>query len=215
MKTFFILHWIVSRWAAVALLAGFAFGFALSPQQAEAGVIVKERATYYNVSGHDGVSLAKSIARGGKRAIPIRHAIAAAKIKRDVKNFKSGLRRGRCVVLDVDIVLNIKYIYPKWRGKSRASKKLQRAWDAFFSELVRHEKKHGDIERKAAKNALAAIKRTTGRVSRDCKDYAKKVLGRLKSIDSRAERAHRQFDKREQRLSSRSTRTFLKLIEAD
>ncbi|MEO0799589.1 MAG: DUF922 domain-containing protein [Pseudomonadota bacterium] len=56
---------------------------------------------------------------------------------------------------DCRVRVRIKYTYPSWRNRNRASPALRRRWKRMMAALVRHERQHGRHGIKAARQLLA------------------------------------------------------------
>ncbi len=173
---------------------------------AEARVIIKEKTTYYTVSGKNGRAIYASIRRKGPKLGRSRHAIATTRSTVSVRNMKPVIRGRRCKLASVDVHLDLVYRYPRWVGKRSASPAVRKAWNQFIKRAIRHENKHGAIAKSQARKIHRALKSVSGRVSRECKDFGRKARRKFDSINSRAEREHARFDRRESRMLSRTAR---------
>ncbi len=195
-----------------ALAAVLAFFFAT--QSGHARVIVKERTTYYTVTGKTGAALFKSISRRGPRLGRSRHAIATTTSNIQVRNLKTKVRRGRCVVQSVNVVLNLTYRYPRWRNQRGASPRVRRAWKKFMARARKHELTHGRISKEHARQIDRTVRGFKGRVSRKCNDFAKGAKRKFARLNRQANRKHERFDRREASVRSRSTRLQIALYKA-
>ena len=80
---------------AVILLAG---QISFSANVAESRVILKERISYYSVSGSTGREIYKNMVAKGPKLDGLRgHALATTEYKYDIKNVKVGVEKGRCI----------------------------------------------------------------------------------------------------------------------
>jgi len=195
------------------MIAAFGSSLVLT-SQAEARVIVKERIKYYTVSGKNGVALAKSILKRGPKLTKAEHAIATTSIKLDVKNIKPGIRGRKCVIKSVNVHLNLTYKYPRWKNKKGASRNVQKVWAKFLKQVEKHEKTHGKIAKAFARDVDKQFKRLSGRLSRGCKDFGRGAKRKFDSLARAHQRKQANFDRRESRLLSRTTRLQTALVKA-
>ncbi|MEL6947049.1 MAG: DUF922 domain-containing protein [Pseudomonadota bacterium] len=171
----------------------------------DARVIVKERTKYYAIRGKTGRDIFRSIGLRSKRGAGVQHAIATTTSNIRVSNVKTAIRRSRCVVVSAEVRLNLTYRYPRWRGRG-ASPAVRKAWKDFFAHAVRHENTHGSISKKYARRIYNELKRTTGRVSRQCSDFSSKARRKFARLSKNLDAEHRRFDRREARRWSRNVR---------
>ena len=191
--------------SAAVLLAG------LTTVQAR--VIVKERTTYYTVSGKTGKALFASIGKRGPK-LNARHAIATTTSQLKIRNFKPKLTRTRCEVGSVDVLVNITYRYPRWKGERRARPAVRKAWKRFMNKVSQHEKIHGQIAKDQAREVEKALRNSSGRVSRGCSDFSRKIGRKFSRIIRQADRRHRRLDRRDGRVWSRNARLQRALYRA-
>jgi len=190
---------------------GFSFSF---EKQAEARVKVKEKTTYYRISGKTGAALNKSMLQGGGSRISLSHAVAATETELDFGEPKIVIKGNKCVVEDVDVFLNIKYIYPKWADRRGASVKTKKRWAAFWKELKRHERNHGEIAKAGAKALEKELKKMTGTVASGCSNFGAFAGFKLKTIIRKMGQAQKNFDRREYASSSKISKLQRLLYEA-
>ncbi|MEL6752303.1 MAG: DUF922 domain-containing protein [Pseudomonadota bacterium] len=179
-----------------------------------AKVNVTERTKTYTISGKNGQELSRSIVKKGLKAVNTRHAIATTQTRLRIRNVKTAIRRNRCVVTDVDVDLSLTYTYPRWVDRNKASPRIRKAWDKFYAQVVRHEEQHGRIAKDFARDVSKLVKRASGRVSRDCKDFGLTQRRKLERAASRSARRHARFDRREGRAFSRVRRLQRSLLRA-
>ncbi|MCU0789739.1 MAG: DUF922 domain-containing Zn-dependent protease [Nitratireductor sp.] len=205
------------RGRLTALLLGIAVAAtpALAPASAFAKVAVKEKVKYYPVRGKDGIEVSKAMLVGGARNINMRHAIAATTTRFSISDAEVVVRNGRCVVDDVKVTLDITYLYPKWSTMNQARPKMRKAWDAFYAELVKHERTHGEIARKAAVRMERELKKLSGTVALGCRDFGKFADQRFERISNELKKQQLAFDARENRDSSKITRLQVSLLKAE
>lgn len=191
-----------------ALLAG----IAVNPVYAK--VIVKERTIYYPVNGKNGNELTESMLKGGKRNINLHHAIAATSTNYEIGDAEIEIDNRRCRVKKIDVIVEIKYVFPKWNGSSRATPELRAAWNKFYKELVRHEKTHGKIAKEGAKQLERELQRISGTVALGCNDFGAFSEVRLNAIGRLLKSRQDAFDMREDFITSRISRLQATLIDA-
>jgi predicted secreted Zn-dependent protease len=195
--------------AALALAAAILF-----PALAVAKVKVSESTRYYQVHGSDGFEVSKAMLSSGQRNINMRHAIAATSTKFSLGEAQVGVRNGRCVVEDVEVNLEIEYLYPKWASKNTASPSVRRAWDSFYAELLKHERTHGEIAKKAAKRMERELKKLSGTVALGCRDFGQFADQRFRRIAEELKREQLAFDARENRRQSRISKLQVALLKS-
>lgn len=194
----------------ICILCGlFAAGPALSK------ITIKEKTSYYTIKGKTGVELAEAMLAGGKRNINLRHAIAATATSYKVGDVDIKVVNGRCKVISADVVVDIEYVYPKWRQQKRATKKLRAVWATFFRELVRHEQTHGKIAKEGAKQLERELLRISGTVALGCRDFGAFSTLRLNAIGRQLKNRQMAFDRRENLRVSRISRLQTLLINAE
>ena len=181
---------------------------------ASAKVKVSVKTTYYPISGKDGKTLNASMLKGGSTRIRLNHAVAATETELDFGEPDIAVKNGKCVVEDVDVYLKIRYIYPKWKGRGRASPQMRKRWDAFWVELKRHEQNHGEIAKAGAEALEKELKRMKGNVAIGCADFGGFARLRLDAIIRKTAMAQRNFDRREYAASSKISRLQRLLYEA-
>ena len=201
----------------LAALAGFALTALLAwsvATPADARVRVKERTTFYSVSGKDGRAIYRSIRRRGPAARR-GHAVASTTTRTTVRNLRAGVRGRRCVIESFDVDIDITYRLPRWRGDRRASRRVRRAWKEFAARARRHENEHGRISKLYAKRLERALRRVSDGVSRGCRNFERKALRTFEKVQQDADRRHARFDRREGRMLSRTTRIQRALYSAN
>ncbi len=184
------------------------------PQIAEAGVKVKTSTSYYSISGKDGKALNDSMLKGGGSRIKLNHAVAATETELDFGEPKLVIENGKCMVKDIDVYLNIRYIYPKWVGQNGASRETRQRWNTFWRELKRHEENHGKIALAGAKALEEQLKKMTGSVAIGCANFGNFAGMRLQAIIRKTAIAQRNFDRREYADSSKISKLQRLLYES-
>lgn len=199
------------RWVLVAIMA---FAFEAVPPAAQAGVKVKVSKTYYPVSGRSGESLNAAMLRGGGARIRLTDAVAATETKMDFSEPKIGVNGSKCVIEDVDVILDIRYTFPKWTDRAKAPKAVQQRWDAFYRELVRHEEEHGRIAKRGAEAFERELRKLSGNVSFGCRDFGLFARQRLDTVIRQTAAAQQAFDRIEYGAASTISKAQRLLYEA-
>lgn len=186
-----------------------------SVSDAHAKVILKERVKFYTVTGSTGAELYKSMIKngpdhGGNR----KDVLASTSFKFDFKNDVFQIKRNRCVLTNLDIIVDVTYTYPKWRGSKKASKATRRAWKNFEKIAVLHEKEHVKITRKFAKDYEKALKKSRRSAKLECEKQSVGERFRTTYQIRRHERLHRLFDRRDLKRGGRGYKALLELVKA-
>jgi len=175
----------------------------LISQSVSGKVIIREQTKYYNVTGKTGSQVYAKFGRRGPWKIRRKHAIAATEREFDFKNIRFKERGNKCILTSVDVYLTLVYYYPRWLDKKRASKSLQKLWDRFYSELVRHEETHGRYFKETIRQFEKELLKITGNIADDCAGMSQKAQRKLERIYSKAEARHDAFDRKELRSNSK------------
>ncbi len=200
------------------LLFGFATFIALlcaiAPSQAK--ILLKEKTSYYSVSGNTGQELFNNmLEKGPKIEGKAGHFLATTEIEYDIKNFTMNVRNGRCVTKDFELVVSAKYTYPKWRGSGKASKSTRNAWKKFSQEIVYHEEQHVKIAMDVAKDMAKILKNAKGRISRSCSNISTGLSFKAMQVGWKHKRLQKSFDRRELRRGGRGYNAQVQLIKAN
>lgn len=162
---------------------------------ADAKVIIKERTKYYRVSGKTGEQIYNQMRRKGPRIGRSKdHYIATATIKFDIVNIDGYEWGKRCVIRDLDVIVDVVYRIPKWNKPKGASRELVAAWDTFLAHIWRHEKKHTAIAKSSAYELWRAVKGVKGTLSKDCKDMLEPAKKRAAKVYERYHKKQDRFD---------------------
>lgn len=181
-------HWSGMTAAAAALLLAGAV-------EAAAGVSIRERTLYYDVSGKTGAEVYKQMARKGpSRSDGKGHFIARADISFDFGKVDAYQWGNQCRIREADVVVNIVYRMPRWSGEKSASPAMKRAWGSFLAHVWRHEKRHGEIAKDAGYQMLRLMKSLSGNVNKQCAGMKETFEQRLKDIVARHNQRQAAFD---------------------
>lgn len=205
---------VMNNVISLAAMLFLAFSPIVLANAASADVKVRTSTAYYQISGKDGKALNQSMLDGGKSRIKLTHAIAATETTMDFTEPKLEVVDGKCKITDVDVILNIKYIYPKWSGRSGASSEMRKRWDAFWAELKRHEENHGKIAIAGAKRFEKALLDTTAFAFNGCAGFVTIAKVKLNQIVRQTEQAQKNFDRAEYAFYSKISKLQRALYEA-
>ena len=174
---------------------------AIAISAAEARVTIRETTKFYNIRAKNAQGVFNQISRNGLMRRGIQHAVATTVIKMKI-NYTNKVRGRRCVVKDVRVKLTLVYSYPRWRNIKQSSKSSRKKWRRYYKQVVRHEKEHGSLAKKMARNVERSARKLTGRTSRNCKDLTRKLKRSFNKINRQHDRQQKAFDKREHRRNS-------------
>lgn len=202
----------------LGLIAAFAVVFSnpLSPiSKSQAKVILKEKVKYYTVSGNTGAELYKSMVKNGPdHGGNKRNVLASTSFKFNFKNDVFTIKRNRCILTNLDIVVDVTYTYPRWRGSKSASEETRKAWKKFEKIAVLHEKEHVKITRKFAKDYEKALMKSRRKASDECAKQSVGELFRTSYQIRKHERLHKRFDRRDLGKRGRGYKALLELVKA-
>ena len=198
------------------ILAGTFYNPITSASQAYARVLLKEKIKYYNVTGSTGAELYKSMIKNGPDHGGIqKDVLASTAFKFDFKNDVFKVQKNRCVLTSLDIIVNVTYTYPRWRGSKKASAETRKAWEKFRKVAIWHENEHVKITKKFAKNYERALKKSRRRASAECAKESVSERFRTSYEIRKHERLHRLFDRRDLRRGGRGYNALLALVNAE
>ena len=186
---------------------------ALGVTNAQARVIIKEKVTYYNVTGSNGVEIYRSMEKNG----PIhggskKEILASTTFKFAVKNVDASIKGNRCVINNVDIVVGVTYTYPRWNGASSASIETRNAWRDFSKHAIVHEKEHVKITKKFAADYEQALLKSRRNASSNCEKRSLSESFRTGIALRKHERLHKMFDRKDLRPGGRAYDALRKLV---
>lgn len=185
----------------------------VSPSQA--GIILKERTKFYTVTGKTGKEIYHSMIKNGPdHGETNKDVLASTSFKFDFKNDVVLIKNNRCVLTNLDIVVDVTYTYPKWRGSRNASKETRQAWKEFQKVAVWHEQQHVKITKKFLKDYEKILKQSRSRVSTDCKDLSTFTKIRAGLAITKHERRHKRFDRRDLGKRGKGYKALYKLFKA-
>lgn len=176
---------------ALVLLAPLAAG------DASAGVVIREKTSYYKVSGRTGAAIYDQIEKKGPRIRGRKeHFVATATFDFhfDAKKIKAATFGSQCRVTAAEIVLTVTYRVPQWVDERQGSQTLQRAWKQFVDFVWQHEKRHTEIARDAAYQMIRALKSVRGDANRECAGITNGLDEKIAAIAKRHNKRQEDFD---------------------
>lgn len=189
--------------------------FSIQNAEAKARVLIKEKVSYYDVSGKTGREIFKSMLdRGPKLGRKNEHALATTQYEYDVKNVNVEIKNGRCVPKSLDVIVSVAYTYPRWRATKGAGRETRQAWKRFEKSVIWHEKQHVKIAKEYAVAYGKALKKARLKTSDNCTTASFGSVWRASSAALKHNRKQRQFDKRDLRPGGRGYEAQLNLIKA-
>jgi len=200
-----------AMWAAT--LAGLSI---VINADASADVILKKDISFYKVSGDTGKEIFKSMLDNGPKVGRRNdHALATTEYEYDVTNVDVKIDRGRCVPTNLDVVVKVKYLYPKWRRSKSASKATRVAWGNFEKTVIWHENQHVKIALDYAKEYEKVLRKMRMRVSNNCSRAS--ALSRFGVVRAalKHNREQRRFDRRDLKRGGRGYQAQLELLKAE
>ncbi len=187
-----------------------------SAETASAKVLVKEKISYYNVTGSTGRQIFKSLLDNGPKVGRRNdHALATTEYEYDVKNVDMVIKNGRCVPRKLDVEVRVKYTYPRWKGSSKASRQTLRAWKQFSKSVVWHEKQHVRIALDYAKEYEKALLKMKLRTRNDCSKASFGAVWRATRAALKHNRRQKSFDRKDLRPGGRGYEAQLNLLKAE
>lgn len=185
----------------ILILAAMLFGVtAAGPSLAK--LSITETNKYYVVRGKTPEAVFNQIRRKGPRIDGRKRVVAVTDIRLKYSHLEVAVRGKRCTLVSVRIVLALTYKYPKWRNIKRSSPQAQKNWRAYYSEIVRHEKRHGDIAKKFARQIDRSFRKTTSRSSNQCAALAQKLKRKFARLSRQHDRKQTSFDRHDNRRNS-------------
>ncbi len=204
--------------ARLVLALGLCFGVnSLDVSPANARVILKERVTYYDVKGKSGREIFKDMIENGPRVgrAVNNHALATTEYKYDIENIDVEVKNGRCVPVNFDIILRVKYTYPRWKSRASANRNTRRAWNVFNDTVIWHEKQHVKIAVELAEDYERVLKRTRFPARDDCNVDSLGFKWRVGMANLKHNRKQRRFDRKDLKPGGRGYEAQLNLIKAE
>jgi len=202
----------------IGLVAIGALGAALaiSPGTADAKVILKEKVTYYNVKGKNGQEIFQNMVKRGPKIgrNNNQHALATTEYEYDIENVDVEIKNGRCVPTDLDVIVKVKYTYPRWRGHKSAKSTTRNAWKKFSNVVEWHEKQHVKIAMEFAEDYEKVLRNTKLRVRDNCEKAPFLTQWRATRAALKNNRKQRKFDRKDLKPGGRGYEAQLQLFKA-
>lgn len=186
--------------------------------QAYAGVVVKEKTKYYNVTGVTGKQIFRKfgVKRTSKQQLNFggRHAIANTDFVVEIKNINKAIVGNNCRIRNADVVVDVTYVLPKWTEGAKASANMRKEWKKFMDYVVWHERHHVRLAKDFASEYLKLIKSVKYPALAGCSDLPKEARSKLKKLVVFHKKTQQNFDRAENRLGGKSREMQLALKRA-
>lgn len=184
-------------------------------EQSDARVIIKENVKFYTVTGNTGADIYRSMVRNGPdHGGGTKDVLASTAFSFDFKNDQFEFIQNRCILKNVDIIINVTYTYPRWSGSSKASAETRKAWKEFEQTAIWHEEEHVKITKKFASDYEKVLKRSKRHARNQCATQTTGEKLRTTFAIRKHERLHRRFDKRDLKRGGRGYTALLNLVKA-
>lgn len=182
----------------------------------KAKVILKEEVKYYDVRGKNGAEIYRSMIANGPKIDGKRgHALATTEFGMELQNVNFQVKNGRCQANSLDVMLKVKYTFPRWQDRTRGTKKTRLAWKHFANVVNWHEKQHVRIATDLAREYEKSFKKTKFRHKGTCSTDSLGLRMRLGSAFFKNNRAQRQFDRKDLKPGGKGYEAQLKLFKAE
>lgn len=174
--------------------AGFGLALAIATvSSAAAKITLSEKTIHYTVGGRTGKDIYGQIARRG----PLLrgeggHKVATTTLEFDIRKVRPGLRGNRCVILDVEVHVDVVFRIPRWSGKG--SRAVRKAWSDFEAHLWRHERRHRDIALEYARRVERDILGLVGDARSECAGMTAQAERLARTSRAWHDRKQRAFD---------------------
>lgn len=184
----------------------------LSPLTVQAGVIVKEKTNFYDVSGATGKQIFRKfgvnkVSKGNSLHFGGRHAIASTDFVVEVKNIKKAIVANNCRITNANVLINVTYSLPRWTDAQKASPNMRNEWSKFMDYVIWHERHHVKLAKDFAKKYLALIKETRYPALANCSSMPKEAKNKLKKLVKFHKRTQQAFDRAENLSGGKSRET--------
>ena len=90
----------------------------------------------------------------------------------------------------------------------------QKNWNAFYAELLKHERMHGTIAKNAAKRIDKELLKLSGTLANGCRDFGRFTEQRFGLIAKALKRDQLAFDAKENQKSSKITKLQVLLLKS-
>lgn len=182
---------------------------ATPPAPAVAQPVVREETVHYAINGRTGMELYQDMVRRGPRHGFLSKAIAQTKYKVTPRGDWRH-RDGTCGLVNAGYTLELTYTYP--RPSSKLPAELERRWKTFIAETTVHEKTHGRLALKMARELDRRLRTFSMKDHRGCWRARSTLERELAAIFQAYEKKQIAFDNKEHREGGAVQKTALKLI---
>lgn len=174
----------------LVLFVCFAGQGALSQTRQE-GIVVQIDTTYYTVRGGSVENLRSQVKtlgpqKGGKRY--------DAGTEYQIRwRYRSVTANGICRFDSAVVLLNVKFIYPRWEIPPSASERLVQTWKRYYTNLLRHEDGHLDLALTGSRELLQAIKEILPEIT--CRSIEAKADSFAEAIVASVQKKQVEYDR--------------------
>lgn len=180
----------------------------VSSAAAKPNITVKTE--YYSVRGDTGLKLMVQMNRRGPKHSWWARSIAQTQY---TSSWGASWRwsKGACRAFKAPVGLAITYVYPNLEGNASAA--LRKRWKKFVSEVVVHEKAHGNLARQmvaAMEKEILATRMNTN--DRNCRGMKRLLTKRVDKVIAAYEKKQRKFDEVEHRDGGNVDKMVARLI---
>ena len=181
-------------------------GWAFSSAGMAAEVTIKERTSFYRITGKSTADLAHSMSRRGPYSRQHRkRAWATASRDMSYQLTRQKTRKG-CRVKAAKVRLKIVYKMPKPSALNGLTRRERNKWSKLYRLLDRHERTHGKFYRQFARNVQRKLKRM--RPARNCRELDRKAAAIVKKLSDADSLKNDRFDARDSSTYRRVERIY-------
>ncbi len=172
--------------AAIAFVAG-------SANTVLSETVIQKKTSYFQIRGSTAEDLDRELAYRGPvtKDTGSRHA-GATKIKFGGE-VTYAEKSGWCYVEKAKVTLDTHIILPQWKNRKGASKELRLIWDTLSRDIKRHEERHAEIARNAARSMEKAFLKL--RPQKTCEEMQARVAKDSKDLIAKHDREQARFDR--------------------
>ncbi len=189
-----------------SILFGLSVFVTLTGLQAHAEVKVREKTSFYRITGKSTAEFAQSMSRRGPYSRQHRkRAWATASRDMSYQLTRTKTKNG-CRVKAVKVRMKIIYRMPKPRSLSGVSQRERRKWTQLYKLLERHERTHGKFYRRFANETKRKLMRL--RPARNCRQLDRKAAAVVKALSEADSLRNDRFDARDSKTYRRVERIY-------
>lgn len=141
------------------------------------GLTVSTRAVYYRITGRTAADLRAQMNRRGPLDYSSGERYDAYANWTFSWRYHDRVRTGKCRITSAEVLVELKYTYPRWLRPRNASTTLVGSWNRYLKALRTHERGHGTIAAGVGRTLLARIRALAPRRSCRKLEAAADLLG--------------------------------------